>query len=172
MRFRITEDDAQRGVAMTELAIILPLMLVMMLASVDVGRLIYRDQVLTDLTRGAGNLVSRGSTPAATFTATFVADHSLELQTKGGIIITRVRRRNTNSPQPWVFEQDRAGANSTYMSQIGVLNGPANIPNLTNLAPGVTIMGIEIVTEFDPLFPFDGLGLNFYPDTLYAAAYF
>lgn len=167
-----TRRKAERGVALTELAIILPLMLIMMLASVDVGRLIYRDQVLTDLTRGAGNLVSRGSTPAEAFAATFAADKNLDLQNKGGIIITRVRRRNTNNAQPWVYEQDRAGANTTYTSKIGAVNGPANIPNVTSLAPGVTIMGVEIVNDYTPLFPFAELGLNFYPDTLYAAAYF
>jgi len=157
---------------MTELAIILPLMLVMMLAAVDVGRLIYNDQVLTDLTRSAGNLVSRGSTAAETFTATFAADQTLDIQNKGGIIITRVRRRNTNNPQPWVFEQDRSGANTTYASKIGVVNGPASIPNVTSLAPGVTIMGVEVVNQFTPLFPVSALGLNFYPNTLYASAYF
>ncbi len=157
---------------MTELAIILPLMLVMILASVDVGRLIYNDQVLTDLTRATGNLVSRGSTAAEAFTATFASDPTLDLQNSGGIIITRVRRRNTNNAQPWVFEQDRSGANTTYVSKIGAVNGPASIPNVTSLAPGVTIMGVEIVSKFDALFPFVGLGLNFYPDTLYASAYF
>ena len=58
--------DAERGVAFTELLITLPLLAVTMLACIDIGRLIYFNQVATDLSREAANLVSRGATPRVT----------------------------------------------------------------------------------------------------------
>ncbi len=167
-----SKSKGERGIAFAELVIVLPLLLVTMFAAFDVGRMIYFNQVLTDLTREAGNLVSRGATPNETFFATFAADDPLDLQNGGGIIISRVSRRDAINDQPWIFEQDRAGANTTYASHVGIVNGPANIPNVTELAPGVTIMAVEIVHGFNPVFAFSRLGLDIYPTEIYDAAYF
>ena len=160
---------SERGAVMAEMGLVLPLLLIVMLAGIDLGRLVYSNQILTDLTREAAMLVSRGATSNEAFTATFRADAPLDLQAHGGIIISRVRRKNVDDPTPWIFTQDRGGALAAT-SRVGVVGGAAVIPNVTSMAPGVTIMAVEILHPFDPVFGLEQLGVNMYPDLVYEAA--
>lgn len=164
--------ELERGAIMAELAIVFPLMLIVILATVDMGRLVYTNQMLTDLSREAGMLVSRGATFTQAFDATFTSDSPLDVRADGGVIISRVRRRDVDDSQPWVFTQERAGSLTSYGSKVGAVNGPATIPDVTSLDTGITIMVVEMIHPFDPIFGFAPLGLTFYPDTVYEAAYF
>jgi Flp pilus assembly protein TadG len=161
----------QAGAVMAEMGLVLPLLLIVMLAGIDLGRLVYSNQILTDLTREAAMLVSRGATSNEAFVATFRADAPLDVQADGGIIISRVRRKDANDASPWVFTQERGGA-LTSTSRVGVVGGPAVIPNVTSIAPGVTIMAVEVLHPFAPVFNLAHLGVNMYPDVVYEAAYF
>jgi hypothetical protein len=156
---------------MAELGVLLPVLLVMLLAIFDLGRLVYTNQIMTDLTREAAMMVSRGATSVAAFDATFRADEPLDVQATGGIIISRVRRKDADDAQPWVFTQERAGA-LTASSRIGEPGGPAEIPNVEQILPGITIMVVEILHPFDPIFTLQGLGVDIYPEMVYEAAYF
>jgi hypothetical protein len=55
---------------------------------------------------------------------------------------------------------------------VGLVNGPAHVPNVDALEPGVTVMAVELVHGFEPLFPIDAFGLDFFPEVLYEAAFF
>ncbi len=165
-------QNGERGVAFTELLITMPLLTITMLASVDIGRLIYFNQVATDLSREAANLVSRGATPQATFAATLLADEPLDLVADGGIVISQVRRRDVNDDTPWIFQQDKTGGLEEFASKVGAVNQAANIPYVESLEPGVTIMAVEIVHSFDPIFDLTGFGLALYPNVVYDAAFF
>jgi Flp pilus assembly protein TadG len=150
----------------------LPVLLVTMLASVDLGRLIYSYQVLTDLTREAANLVSRGGTLEEAFAATMVAEQNFSIETNGGMVISRARRQSATSAKPWVVEQQTRGGVNGMQSRVGKLNGAATIPNVTDLPAGVTVTAVEIMHSFEPVFPLAALGLDFYPTVLYDAAFF
>ena len=163
----------QRGVALSELAISLPVLLIMVLATVDFGRYIYFTQVTNDLAREAGMLVSRGATYSQVFQATFDADRPLDVESDGSIVISRIRRHTETDGTPWVFEQETAGQLSEYLSRIGPENGPAELRQIEELGGGVTLMAVEINHRFEPLFlPNTMLGVNIYPDDLYNAAIF
>jgi hypothetical protein len=168
----IHRAHAQKGAVLAELGIFMPLLLIVMLATVDLGRLVYTNQTLADLSREAAMLVSRGGSSSAAFQATFMADDPFDLESDGGIIISRVRRRSTDDAQPWVFSQDRAGSFTAQSSHVGEPGGPADIPEITTLAPGVSITTVEVVLPFEPVFGLEGLGLDFYPAVVYDAAYF
>lgn len=157
---------------MIELALVLPLLMVAIMATVDLGRLIYVRQVLTDLSRESGNLVSRGSTPQDAFMASASADEPLDIENEGTMIITTVRRRDHDDDRPWVFDQVSEGSLSEHSSRIGRMGGPANIPGVESLERGVTIMGVEIYHSFQPLFRLDAYGLNFYPEIVYDVSFF
>ena len=165
-------DRGQRGTGLTELIILVPLLLVCMLGAFDLGRLIHAHQTMTDMTREAGNLVSRGSTIDQTFDAAFLSSGTLDVTSVGGIIISEVRRRSTDDPTPWIFQQERRGALSGIASKVGTSDGPARIPNIAAIPAGVTIMAVETMYPFDPAFDLASLGLSFYPEVLYDAAFF
>jgi hypothetical protein len=163
----------QRGVALSELAIAMPLLLVMVLATVDFGRYIYSNQVANDLAREAGMLVSRGATYAQAFQATFDADAPLDVQRHGNIVISRIRRHDDTDASPWIVEQETAGVPSGYASRIGSVDGPAELSQIDALTGGVTLMAVEINHRFEPLFlPSTVFGVNIYPGDVYNVAIF
>jgi Flp pilus assembly protein TadG len=163
--------DRQRGVAMSEFALALPIVLILIMATVDFGRYVYNMQIVNDLAREAGMLVSRGATYNQTFNATFNADGPLDVQNQGWIIISRIRRHTVADARPWIFDQESAGA-VTGASHLGNEGGPARIPDITQLEPGVTMMAVEVSHRFVPLFPVEPLGLDVYQDNVYNAAIF
>jgi hypothetical protein len=162
----------ERGTALAEMTILLPLLMVMVLVGVDFGRLVYANQVIVDLTREAANLVSRGATAEDAFAGAFLAPSELDVFGKGGMIISEVQRKSAKDATPWVIRQERRGAMSSASSRVGQLNGKATIPNVTQLDVGLTIMAVEIMHPFDPVFHLESMGLNLYPKTLYDVAYF
>jgi Flp pilus assembly protein TadG len=163
--------ERQRGVAVSEFALALPILLILIMATVDFGRYVYSMQIVNDLAREAGMLVSRGVTYDQTFDTTFGADAPLDVQNHGWIIISRIRRHSVADPQPWIFDQQSAGAISGS-SRVGTEGGPANLPDITELETGVTMMAVEISHQFQPLFAVDAFGLNVYEDSVYNAAIF
>lgn len=162
----------ERGVVLSEFTILLPILLVIMMGLVDLGRVIYAHQIMTDLTREAANLVSRGSTAAEAYVASDLDEGPIQVAAHGGMIISTVTRRDLNDPTPWIVGQVRNGPLGNVASRIGTDNGPAEIPNVDEIELGVTLMAVEIVHPFEPVFGLPEFGLDFYPDVLYDAAIF
>jgi TadE-like protein len=169
---RHARRDRQRGTALSELAILLPLLILMVLVGVDFGRLVYDNQVLVDLTRETANMVSRGATSDQAFAAAQLEPGELDVIGKGGIIISKVQRHSSKDPTPWVISQDRRGAMGSSSSKVGKVNAVATIPGVTQLDAGITITAVEIMHPFKPVFTLKSLGLNLYPTTIYDVAYF
>jgi Flp pilus assembly protein TadG len=163
--------NRQGGVAIAEFAIALPVLLILVMATVDFGRYVYNMQIVNDLAREGAMLVSRGATYDQTFTATFGADAPLDIENYGSVIVSRIRRQSAGNPQPWIFDQESAGA-VIGASRVGVEGGPANLPDIDELETGVTMMAVEVSHQFVPLFPIDALGLDVYEDSVYNAAIF
>jgi hypothetical protein len=164
--------SGERGVAISELAVGLPILLILAMAIVDFGRFIYCNQVVNDLVREAGMLVSRGATYEETFDATFRADGPLDVRASGLVVISRIRRQSPGNATPWIVDQEQSGALSGISSRLGSRGGPAALPEIKTLEPGVTLMAVEISHAYAPLFPITLLGLNFYPDRIYNLALF
>ena len=165
--------SGERGVALGELAIILPLLLVVLLSIVDLGRLVSGYQTLNDLSREAANLVSRGASMDSAVAAIGISNNGpVDVVGHGAIIISTLTRRSAGDPTPWVVDQFRSGSISGSASRVGSEGGPARMPNVDELETGVTVMAVELVHGFEPLFPIDALGLDIYPEVLYEAAFF
>ena len=162
----------QRGTALSEMVVLLPLLLAMLLVAIDFGRLVYTTQILVDLTRESGNLVSRGATYDTAFKAASRMTGEVNVLGKGGIIISEVRRKDVDDPTPWVTHQERRGAMGSMSSRVGQVGGPAKIPDVNQLPIGAAIMAVEIVHPFDPMFVSAPLQINFYPESIYEVAYF
>lgn len=168
----MTRRNRQKGATLAELIILAPVLMITMLGSIDLGRLVFARQVMSDLSREAANLVSRGASIDQAVAAVLAAEQSFSIDEDGGIIISRIERRNSTSSTPWVISQTRRGFLSTYSSHIGASNSAASIPNIDSLPPGVAITTVEIVHPFSPVFPLASLGLDIYPELIYDIALF
>src|SRR5262249_20430820 len=131
----------------------------------------YAHQLVVSLCREAASLASRGSTDAQTIAATEAAEAPLHLETAGRAIITTIRRRSTTDGAPWVVTQTAIGALTTLASRVGAPGGPATVPGVTDVPPGVTIRAVEIAHSFRPVMVPPSFGI-FYPDHVYDVAYF
>jgi Flp pilus assembly protein TadG len=168
-----TVRTGESGVALGEFAIILPLLLVVLLGVVDLGRLMSGYQTLNDLSREAANLVSRGASMDAAVAAIGISNTGpVDVVGNGAIIISTLTRRSDGDSTPWVVDQFRSGTIAGSASRVGSEGGPARMPNVDALETGVTVMAVELVHGFEPLFPIDALGLDLYPEVLYEAAFF
>jgi hypothetical protein len=162
----------QRGTAGAEFAILLPIMLLLVVGLVDLARMIYAQQLLSDLSRETANLVSRGTTPADAIDSVVRTSEVFDVDSDGFVVISTIRRTDAGNDNPWIFSQAGSGALTEFLSRVGANNGPASLPGIDSLPVGVTLMAVEIVQDFEPIFEIKGLGMDFYPDTLYQAAYF
>jgi hypothetical protein len=162
----------ERGVAFGEFAILLPIFLVVLAGALDLGRMIYFQQVVTNLSREAANIVSRGGSDAEAFAATEVADDPLDVTSHGRIIISRISRKSSTDGRPWIFEQVASGGLAGLTSRVGSPGGPAAVPGIDELPQGLTLRAVEVIHTFEPVLNGRGLGLSIYPSTLYDVAYF
>jgi len=161
-----------RAVAFAEFAVILPVFLVVLLGAVDVGRMIFAQQVVANLSREAANLVSRGASEAEAIAATEAADDPLDIASAGGIIMSTIRRRSSTDGRPWIIEQVASGGLPGLASRLGRPGGPAAVPRVQELPKGLTLRAVEIVHEFAPVLDGSGVGLRIYPSTIYDVAFF
>jgi Flp pilus assembly protein TadG len=163
---------SQKGTALAELAVLLPVVITTLLAVIDFGRLVYCYQVATDLTREAANLVSRGTPTTDAWNAAASADGPIQLDEDGEMIISVIRRKSTADSTPWIFEQTSNGPLLSVKSQVGILNQKAKIPHITSIGAGVTVTAVEIYHGFEPIFASGDLALTMYPEFVYGAAFF
>lgn len=160
-----------KGIAVTEFALVLPLLVVTVMALVDVSRMIYGQQQLSDLSRETANLISRGTAVDAAINSVLRTSEAFDLDSNGLVIVSNVQRRDVNDPTPWITTQTSSGT-ILYGSRVGTAGGPAKIPGITDLPPGVNVTTVELVMPFAPAFPSGSLGLDFYTTELYQAAYY
>lgn len=168
----VLRGDSQKGAALAELAVLLPIVITTLLAVIDFGRLVYCHQVATDLTREAANLVSRGTAVSEAWNATAAADGPIQLDESGEMIVSVVRRKSANDATPWIFEQTSNGPLTTVESKVGKLNQKAAIPNIQSVGTGITITAVEVYHGFEPVFASGELALTIYPEFVYGVAFF
>jgi Flp pilus assembly protein TadG len=108
----------ERGIAALELALILPILLVLAFAVIDLGRFIQARLVIANVSREGGSLATRVSTDFASssyFTdvlnVLMSASSGLNLQADGKIYISRITAGKTSgSPNPVRFAQETKGS--------------------------------------------------------------
>lgn len=123
---RAPNHRSGRGVVAVEFAIILPVLLVLMLAIVELGRAILMRQVLVNLSREAANLASRGTAFDDAIEAVQISSAPLDLAADGYVIVTEVFRNAGGNVT--IRRREAAGA-FPQASRIGAaIGGPATLP--------------------------------------------
>jgi len=91
----------QRGVAAVELALLLPMLVVLLLCAIDGARALQANIIMTNISREGANLVARGSTDLESGSqdiiyALMASAPPLDVKRQGMMYITTVMGTNTN----------------------------------------------------------------------------
>lgn len=174
----------ERGTALVELAISLPLLLVLVFGLIDFSQMIFDEQVMSGISRQGSNLASRGAivNPNPTtdplglqtiVTALVTQGSSLNIGTNGRIIVTAVSDDTKGVPQ--IVDQQESTTGISVTSSIGSGNGnPATVSSgaVTVLSTGHTLFITEVFYSYQPMTPIGSFIKKSLASTLYEAAYF
>ena len=165
--------DDERGAALVELALCVPMLLVLVFGLIDFSQMIFDCQVMTGLSRQGCNLASRGTSLVDTASALVSQGASLNIGTKGRIIVTSVADDTNGVPR--IVDQAESTTGISVTSRIGSGNGnAASMPASANtvLKAGQTLYIVEIFCTYNPMTPIGGFLKTSLNSTLYDAAYF
>jgi len=166
----------ERGVAAVELAIIIPILLILAFGVVDFGRLVQARLIVTNTAREGGSLASRGIAAGADLLDLLQSSADpLAIADQGRIYITKIRAGATaGAPNPVIASRnDRGtlGIDPVIRGNIGDAPAglsPALYNHLTfNPDPGVMtsalteITVVEVYYKYNPITPLPHLHLLF-----------
>jgi hypothetical protein len=144
---RRTGGAGERGNALVEFTLLLPLLLLILLGCSEICLLLERQIRLIHLSREAASVYSRGAGVQQTLGGILAADGDLALDGAAGqVILTRVARDPAGTPV--ITEQSTVGALGRS-SSVGTLppSGipvPATIPNGRTVPPNMTLVVVEL----------------------------
>lgn len=151
-----------KGAAFVELAIVLPLLVLMALGVFDFARAIHAKNMITNMSREGANLASRTAIPGANImNAIAYTAQPLDMVNNGTIYITVVQGTTEHgSTAPIIQSQSRWRNKSNPPSKIGSTTGDVaqNLGDL-NLAEGETVYSVEVFYRYRGMF-FHYLGLD------------
>jgi hypothetical protein len=185
----------QRGQAMVELALVLPLLVLLMLGVVEVSYALLDQHVVTKLTREGSNMISRdASLQDAAAAMSMMGTRPVDFNTSSRMIFSVIKQVPTagssNFGKPILYQRYSYGAipGASKLTTRGSgsftgapdyqANNSDNDVNLqiTNLPAGLLTNGgmlyvTEVFTKHTLITPFDKFGVTI-PTTLYSIAYF
>jgi len=110
----------ERGAALLELALLLPLLVVLAFGVIDLGRLIHARLVVTNVSREGGSLASRDIRVGNDLIAMLQSSATpLNLQTQGRIYVIKIKAGETRlDPLPHIDSRAAGGAYNSASSSI------------------------------------------------------
>lgn len=143
----------QSGLAVLEFAMMLPVLLVLLFASIDLGRVILIRQIMLNLSREAANLACRGTAFADVMSAVQTSAAPLNLAQDGYVILTEIYRSSASvvTVKSRLTYGGRAGS-----SHVGAtVGGAAVLPASTPAMPptGMSLYVAEVFYHVDPITP-------------------
>jgi len=168
-------QENERGVAILELAIILPVLLLIAFAIIDFGRLFQARLILSNLSREGGSIASRDiKSPADLITMLQTGATPLDLATSGRIYIWKIRAgESEDDPDPYIDDTKSASSGSlSRESSIG--NSKTNLGltgdlynhlvfNPANATADISeITVVEVFYDFTPVTPITDISQTFF----------
>lgn len=144
----------QRGIAATEFALSLPLLMVLMLGSIELTRYVIIHQKLEKVAYTIADVVSQSDTVTiaqlnqAVLAAATIMD-PYEFENSGVVYITSVYQSSSVTP-PTVRWQYHGGGTLTHISNIGDVNSVATLPNGLTLNVGDNVIISEVFFSYEP----------------------
>lgn len=141
------------GLAVVEFALMLPVLLMMLFACIDIGRVILVRQVMLNLSREAANLACRGTAFADVMTAVQTSAAPLNLGTDGYVILSEVYR---SSATVVTIKSRLSYGGHAGTSHIGAgVGSAASLPATTPVVPpvGMSLFVAEVFYRSNPITP-------------------
>lgn len=165
---RPARSHPERGAALVEFALILPLVLMLLVASIDFGHLIQTRLILTNVSREGGSVASRTSSLSSDLTNMVLASSSpLNLAgADGRVYITRIKAGTSSAtPKPTIATQINAGQLAKPSRITGASSTLGLTPRLYNRLVFKTANGtaditevtvVEVIYKYRPITPLPG----------------
>lgn len=146
--------ESERGAIMVEFAAIMPVLVILLLAGVEVARFALLNQKLDRLANSMGDLVSQGETITTSqlndiFSAAPFVAWPFDVTTSGVVVITSVGMVGSTPTVNW---QRRGVGTITATSRIGGASGTATLPTGFTLGASDTAIIAEVFYNFTPMF--------------------
>lgn len=143
-----------RGAAAIEFALILPILVITLLGTVEVGRFVQLYMKVQTVAGNVGDIMSRPEQVAASdlsslFSASPVMMNPFEAGPKLRIIVSGVVVPAQNDP-PEVAWQSAGGGSLAVASNIGAVGSVANVPDGLVTFGGEALIVAETVYDYDP----------------------
>lgn len=152
-----------KGAALVELAIVLPLLLILALGIFDFARAIHAKNMITNMSREGANLASRSAiTGTDIMNAIAYTAQPLDMVSNGTIYLTVVQgqgNEETGSVVPMIQSQISWLNKSNPQSKLGSAGNVAQSLASLNLTEGETVYSVEIFYRYRGMF-FHYLGLD------------
>lgn len=142
------------GVALVELALILPILLLILSGAIEMSRYIWIQHKVLRLTAEISDLVTQSRNMSATemdviFTAADYIIHPFDLGANGIIIVSSVSGTGANPPE---VNWKQCGAGSLAVSgSVGLAGTTATVPNGLIVDPLDNIIIAEVFYDYEPL---------------------
>ena len=155
-----------RGAVMVEVALLMPLLIIILLGGFEGTRYILLHQKLDRVVATAGDILAQATavTPNELQNVYDSVDHIMRPFTMGAngvIILTSVGKAGA-APEHVNWQDRGAGTNST-VSKVGLTGSSAVMPNGFTLDPGETVIVSELYFSFTPIvFPDAFAATEFY----------
>jgi hypothetical protein len=166
MRNPFAGRNGKRGTALIEFALILPILIILVLATVDFGRLIQARLIISNVSREGGSLAARQTTVDTSLTTVLKeSGRPLDLiGTDGKIVISRIKAgASAGSPSPTITTQISRGTlarNSTISAGSATLGLTTSIYNHLLFKPAnatsdiAEVTVVEVYYKYRPITPF------------------
>ncbi len=157
------------GQALVEFALSASLLLTLLFGLIDFSRVIYFEEVMTNVTGEGASMASRGTSLSDTAAAVITAASELNLSSNGQVIVSAVINNNNKIQLTGQVSQGGIGA----ASQIGrVIGGNANLPSAASPQANQTVYVTEVFCKFEPITPIGNFLTPLLPSQLYDVAYY
>ena len=169
--------NGERGASLLELALLLPLLVVLAFGVIDLGRLIHARLVVTNVSREGGSLASRDRGGANLIAMLQSSATPFDLSgSQGRIYVTRINAgKSLAAPLPYIFSIDSGGSYNVSSSIGGNLGQtPTGVPTtlynrlIFERAPQSTsdiaeITVVEVFYHYRPITPLPNFVQNLFP---------
>lgn len=151
---KISFKQDQRGSVLIELALAMPVMILLIFGGVEITRFLLNAQKINRVAMSTADLVSQArSVTAADINNMFIASQAVmgndTIQDRGNVIISSIRR--TGDTGPTVSWQRASGGSHSGASQVGSEGAAATLPIEVVLAPGDSVIVVEVYYTHEPM---------------------